>query len=527
MYKKMIAGVSLGALLMMLLFARGLEKVKFSLFNPVSPVISEEVWNEKERVERFDFGTLYCNGIPVATDYIEKTFYVPLNMETESWETLEFNCPDPELKIVFSEDFTKHDKKQAIAEGKDHEFLIYNDTQFSTYHMIFTGLPVISLTTSEGIENQKEIAGSAAFYDINFSSQGISTSDYHGHVRGNTSTLYPKKGYKINLTKQRENGITEKNKLSVFDLRRDDDWILYAMYNDPSKLRVKLSTDLWNEFGAKQIFANSVYNTNVQYVELLVDDSYYGMYALMEPIDAKQMNLGREDYLYKRKEQNELVPEPFLQSRNPEEEVLGFAVKAGEADEKVWLPMAHLSELLTASDEEFSENAGNVIDGENAMRLWLYLQVITGVDQVHKNAFYVAKREGDQYRFYFAPWDTDLTWGNISSSESPYYTVFSSELCKESLDWEPGNRLVRLNVDGAQEKMQELYGKLRDTVLSEKGLEERVNRLNEQIRNSGAYERNHARWPEEAYTEDISDILNYAKERMEYLDSALYDLDNY
>lgn len=527
MYKKMIAGVSFGALLLMLLFAKGLDKVKFLLFNPVSSVISEEVWNEKERVERFDFGTLYCNGIPVATDYIEKTFYVPLNMETESWETLEFTCPDPELNIVFSEDFTKHDKKQAIAEGKDHEFLIYNDTEFSTYHMIFTGLPIISISTAEGIENQKEIAGNAVFYDTDFSSQGIQESEYNGHVRGNTSTLYPKKGYKINLTKQGKHGVTEKNKLSVFDLRRDDDWILYAMYNDDSKLRVKLSTDLWNEFGAKQIFSNSVYNTNVQYVELLVDNSYYGMYALMEPIDAKQLNLGRKDYLYKRKEQNVLVPEPFYQSQDPDEEVLGFALKAGEANDKVWFPLAQLSELTEASDEEFSKNVGKVIDEENAMRLWLYLQVITGVDQVHKNAFYVAKREGDQYRFYFAPWDTDLTWGNISSSEAPHYTVFSSELCKESLDWEPGNRLVRLNVDGAQEKMQELYGQLRDTVLSEKGLEERVNRLNAQIRNSGAYERNHARWPQEAYTEDVSDILSYAKERMKYLDSALYDLDNY
>lgn len=527
MLKKYIAVVSACLMLIVFLAIKNSQGIKFALLNPVSPAMSEEIWADKTRVERFEFDGLMCNGIQVPVDYIEKTFYVPLDMESDEWETLEFTSQNPEYQLLFSEDFTQYDKKELIAEGTDIKFLVYNDTEFSTYHLIFTGLPIIDISTKEGIENQKEIAGNAVFYDTNFSVQGIQTSAYNGHVRGNTSTLYPKKGYKLNLTKQNADGSEENNKLSLFGMRKDDDWILYALYNDESKLRVKLSIDLWNELGAKEISSNSTYNSNLTYVELIVDKSYYGMYALMERIDAKQLNLKSDDYLYKRKEQNILSAETFEQAEDPEEQVLGFEIKEGKLTEDAWLPMAELSKAVMASDEEFVNNIGNIIDEDNTMRLWLYIQVISGVDQVYKNAFYVAKREGNSYRFYFAPWDMDLTWGNISGNAEPLYTEFHAELIQKSLDWEPGNRLVRLNVNGAAEKMQKLYSQLRKTILSDEAMEERVSKLNYVVRDSGAYARDQMRWPEGAYADDYSIVLNYAKDRLNYLDTALYNLEGY
>lgn len=527
MYKKCVIGISLCMIVFVLVFSRNMKQSKFCMQNAVSSVMSEEIWSNKDRVERFEFGCLMCNGIQVPVDYIEKTFYVPLNMESDQWETLEFTSGDPELQILFPMDFTEYDKKELIAEGADIEFLVYNDTEFSTYHLIFTGLPVIDIATKEGIENQKEISGNAVFYDTDFSSQGVQTSDYYAHVRGNTSTLYPKKGYKLNLTTHNSVGMVEKNKLSLFDMRKDDDWILYALYSDDSKIRAKLSIDLWNELGAQEIFPNVICNTSLSYVELIVDESYYGMYALMEPVDAKQLDLKANDFLYKRKDQNKLSPEPFLEAGNSLENVLGFEIKAGENTEEQWIPMAKLSETMISSDDEFEKNIVNLIDEENAIRLWLFLQVISGVDQVHKNAFYVAKKEANVYRFYFVPWDMDLTWGNISADVEPLYTVFDTERMTASYKWEPGNRLIRLNVNDSARKMQNLYGQLRQSTLSDEAIEERILSLDRIIRDSGAYNRDRERWPEAAYTEDCSIIKNYAKGRLAYLDSALFHLESY
>ena len=521
MYKKWIAGISIVLMLALFLFTKKLQNHKFPVFNPVSPTEAEEIWNNKTRVERFEFRSLMCNGTQAAIDYIEKTFYIPLDMETEVWETLEFTSGNSEYKIVFWEDFTKYDKKQLIAEGSRIEFLVYTENEFAPYYIVFTGLPIIDISTAEGIENQKEISGNAVFYDTNFVSYGVQTSEYNGHVRGNTSTLYPKKGYKMNLTKTENDGSVVNNKLSLFGMRKDDDGILYALYNDETKLRATLSAELWNEMGAKMVDANATYNTNISYVELIVDEAYHGMYALMEPIDAKQLNLDAADYLYKREHLAELTKEGFEQVNAGEIEAMGFELKSGELTENAWLPMAEFAEVINSSDEEFVQNIGKVSDLDNMMRLWLYIQVITGVDQREKNVFYVARKEGDSYQFTFVPWDLDLTWGNTSSKIEPYYTEFDKTGIGDIIRWQPGTRLMELNVGGAAEKMQELYKELRKTILSDEALIERMDGLNHILRDSGAYAREVTRWPESANAPDYSQVSDYAKERLNYLDNLL------
>lgn len=529
MYKKYIAGISVGLILLVLLFTKGLQEIQFTLFNPVSADKAEEIWGSRERVERFEFRHLMCNGIQMPVDYVEKTFYVSLDMENDEWETLEFTTGDSEYQILFSEDFTKYDKKQLIQENADIEFLVYNDSQFSTYHITFTGLPVIDLYSAGGITNQqKEIAGHVVFYDTNFSTQGISSSDYHGHVRGNMSTLFPKKGYKLNLTKQRTDGTVENNKLALFGMREDDDWILNALYNDESRLREALCIDLWNEIGAKGIYSNSTYNTTQTFVELIVDEAYYGMYALKEPIDAKQLNLQSDDYLYKREFPEDLDADVFAQAGNPEESILGFEIKEGVLDENAWQPMADFTKLLNASDEHFEAEVSDMLNEENAMRLWLYIQVISGYDQQKKNVFYVARKEGDSYYFTFAPWDLDLTLGNISGTEpETLYTKYDETMIEKYLHWETGDRLIRQNVNGVADKMQNLYGELRKTILSDAAIEAKVAQYDHILRDSGAYVREQQRWPESVYANNPETVLKFAKERLAYLDTALYDLDKF
>lgn len=529
MCKKYIAGISIGLILAVLLLTNILQENKFALFNPVSPAMAEEVWSGRTRAERFEFGALLCNGIQVPVDYVEKTFYIPLDMETDEWETMEFSIENPGYQLLFSEDFTKYDKKQLIKDNADIEFLVYNDTEFSTYHITFTGLPVVDIYTAGGIANQEtEIAGHAIFYDTNFSTQGIQSSDYNGHVRGNMSTLFPKKGYKLNLTKQRADGVIENHKLSLFGMREDDDWILSAMYNDDSRLREAVCIELWNEMGANGIYSNSTYNTTQTYVELIVDEAYYGMYALKEPIDAKQLNLQPDDYLYKRETPEDLEAEVFAQAKTPEEPVMGFEIKAGILDENAWKPMEDFSNLLNAADKKFEENVSNMIDEDNAIRLWLYIQVIAGYDQQKKNVFYVARKEGNDYYFTFAPWDLDLTWGNVSDSDPEnHYTKYDELMSGKYFYWETGDRLIRQNVNGAADKMQKIYEELRKTVLSAEEIKAKVMWFDHILRDSGAYAREQERWPESVYTENTETVLNFAKERMAYLDTALYDLEHF
>ena len=47
------------------------------------------------------------------------------------------------------------------------------------------------------------------------------------------------------------------------------------------------------------------------------------------------------------------------------------------------------------------------------------------------------------------------------------------------------------------------------------------------LRDSGAYARDQERWPESVYAEDAEIVLHFAKERLAYLDTALYNLDSF
>ena len=275
-----------------------LQNKNFTVFNTVSEEGVRTLQSTLTETDKLGFTALLCNETRVPLDDAEKTFYVPLDMETDKWEKLEFVSGQPEYQILFSEDVTDYDKQTAISEGKKFSFMVYDGSSWATYYVVFSGLPIIDLATNEGFLTE-EITGTAVFYDTNFALYGTQQSEYNGHIRGNTSRMFPKKGYKINLTTEVD-GETQLNKLSLFGMREDDDWILHALYNDDTKIRDRLSMEVWEQFGANAVSENSHYGPKMTYVEVFADNSYCGLYGLMEPVDAKQLDLENEDYSYKR-----------------------------------------------------------------------------------------------------------------------------------------------------------------------------------------------------------------------------------
>ncbi len=504
-----------------------LQDKNFAVFNTVSKREVQLIQKTHRQVEKLEFTALLCNEMRVPFDDAGSTFYVPIDMEEEQWEKLEFVSGQPEYSVLFAEDISDHNKKSVIAQGKAFQMLVYDDQSWAEYYVVFTGLPVIDLATNEGFLTE-EITGTAVFYDTDFSMYGVQQSDYNGHIRGNTSRMFPKKGYKLNLTKEND-GETEKNKLSLFGMRKDDDWILYAIYNDASKLRDKLSMEVWGMFGAETVSESSYYGPKMTYVEVFADNSYCGVYGLMEPVDGKQLDLQEEDYSYKRKNPGGLTYQykTFYNETDPEAEVEGFAIKDGEMNEDAWKPMADLCAALTLPDEEFVKVQPEIIDSDSAMRLWLLIQMITGHDHTAKNVFFVAKYDETllyDYKFYFAPWDLDLTWGNVSVGEiNPYYTEFQTDTLQNRVTWEIGDRIIALNCEGARDHMQALYKELRSDVLSDDAIEALILQLDHQVRDSGAMGRDEERWPDGIHAEDCTDLLTYAKNRLAFLDEALYN----
>ena len=501
------------------------------MLNQVSEKKAEEIKATRKEKSALDFSCLLCNDMRVPFDVQRKTFYISLDMEEETWESLDFMSGQPEYEILFFEDIIRYDKKEIISEGKKFPVLVYNDREYASYYVTFSGLPLINLTTDVGIW-QENIEGKATFYDTDFTRHGIQQSEYNGHIRGNTSRMFPKKGYKINLITD-QSGVTELNKMSLFGMREDDDWILHALYNDDTKIRDRLSMEIWERFGADAVSEKGYYGPKMTYVEVFADNRYCGLYGLVEPVDAKQMDLQELDYSYKRKNPGGLIYQylTFSEEKNPYREVEGFEIKEGMMSENAWQPMADLCAWLTLTDEEFLEQQWELVDIDSALRLWLFIQMITGHDHTAKNVYYVARYDDElkyDYKFYFAPWDMDLTWGNVSVGEiNTVYTAFEHETVEHRVYWDVGDRLIETDHEGAKEYVQELYKELRGTVLTDQSIKRVIYELDSEIRNSGAFERDSVRWPEGVHASDCEQLVSYAKERLAFLDKALYDLEYY
>ena len=214
----------LGSILMLLgsfLLINRLQVKNFTVFNQVSPKRVEEVKSSLNRVEELSFTALLCNQIRVPFDDATNTFFVPLNMADAGWEKMEFVSGQPEYQILFQEDVTDEEKQEVIASSKKIELVVFDRQSWAEYYVTFTGLPVIDLSTNEGFYASEEITGTATFFDTDFTLHGIEQSAYNGHIRGNTSRMFPKKGYKLNLTYINEYGEEDNNKLSVFGMRKE------------------------------------------------------------------------------------------------------------------------------------------------------------------------------------------------------------------------------------------------------------------------------------------------------------------
>lgn len=535
MRKKVLMAASLLLLLCSYFLIGQLQDENFHIFNTISMHRVEKVKKRLAETEDLGFTALLCNEIRVPFDDETNTFYVPVDMESSRWEKMEFVSGQNEYEILFEQDVTAVNKQEAVAQGQSFPLLVYDSNHWSEYFVVFTGLPVIDLATEEGFNMAEEISGTAVFYDTDFILHGTQESAYRGHIRGNTSRMFPKKSYKINLKQIDDEGEESKNKLALFHMRKDDDWILYAIYNDDTKLRDRLSMAVWDSYGAGAVSEKGHYGPKMTYVEVFADNRYCGLYGLMEPVDAKQLDLAAEDYSYKRKDPGSIKYhyDDFHEATDPYAEVEGFEIKEGpvEEDSDLWEPMADLAAVLTLSDGKFLKKDQDLINEESALNLWLFIQMITGYDHITKNVYYIARFDEERkydYEFTFAPWDMDLTWGSVSVGEvNPLYTDFEWESVYDRVGWDVGDKLLETDYHRARAYVQELYAKLRQTVLTDEAVETMILGFDAQLRNSGAFERDLERWPEGAHAENCSLLIAYAKERLAFLDEALYNSSYY
>lgn len=98
-------------------------------------------------------------------------------------------------------------------------------------------------------------------------------------IRGFSSTNFPKKQYSLKMA----GDTLTKEKVALLGMNAAKRWILQGPYADPSLLRNAFVYDTWSKLG--------YWAPGSRYVELVLDNTYQGVYLLMERVEARKARL--------------------------------------------------------------------------------------------------------------------------------------------------------------------------------------------------------------------------------------------
>lgn len=198
-------------------------------------------------------------------------------------------------------------------------------------------------------------------------------------------------------------------KYSVFDMRKDDDWVLIPSKEIGGALRTKLSIDLYNMLYSTNKFAKL---PNCEIVELFIDGIYNGVYVFMEPIDRKHF----ENILNENNEELEIL----LKSND----WFGDFFQNSELIENAWEikynktenPLQELYNLeyfiQNANEEQFFDEVSGIfskVDKNQLIDLFLF-DIFTGHNTIEGHNYYIFKGNQSYSKFCILPWDFDISW---------------------------------------------------------------------------------------------------------------------
>lgn len=450
------------------------------------------------------------NGGKIAYDSEQNLLLVPQNLSEERFEG---RLQVPDGKLYFLENEALTNKAQTIRESKMVHLFWIRDTRCWMYNVYFTGMPVASITTDEMTEDEIK-NGEIWVYDPYHSAVQYQRAECSWHLRGATTLNYEKSSYRLTLTD---------TKLSFLGMRKDDDWMLHALYDDDGLIHNKFSYEVWQKIAA----SNDVdydEGINMEYIELFLDDTYLGVYGLSERIDQKTLHLRDKDILYKCKDQKNPGQDDFYSELTEEMEPTFEWKYPKDFKMEDWEPLRKWVSMFCFDEFEDYESASAILNMENAVDYNLFNMLICGMDNIMKNIYFQADYQSDgSYKFVKIPWDLNMTWGNSWIDD---YNCNFNRFQKKNIDAQDGwSQDIYSMYEHAPEKVGPLladrWQELRKDIITKDALYKELDAEFSYLYDSGAYVRNQQKWPSkgEYWQEDY--IYEYIDKRIDFLDSYI------
>lgn len=457
----------------------------------------------------------------------EGTLYLAQDFSVEEWVgELVTNSRDSYLCMLPDEAWDN--KAESIRDN--HVFRIYLVEEDAYYPMdlVICGMPVMTLTT-ERVEEQDlgdyETDPDKFCYDpeviyygkLQLFNPGTGVSQYEimesgvrFHLRGDSSSSFEKKSYALGLLDSKGENLDA----SLMGMREENSWKLKGMVADGKKIREKTACDLWEEFAASNTEVNED-GPRMEYLELIIDNDYVGLYGIVEPVDAKKLGLDKNDVLYK--STNWIIPEnedfdyavehrwrlmTYIRVRYPQA-ITDYT--------KTWYPIRDYINTFYHGEGD-DRPAESKIYISNAVDNLLFNMVVSGSDNYFRNLYFAADvSESGEYVMRQIPWDLDLTFGAVvGNGFNDDETVVYEE---QAVPY-----LKSVRPESYRPYLQERWARARESFLDTEHILDLMHENQDFLLNAGVMERENTRWPEYKMSTGLEKIEDLQRRRMDWLD---------
>ena len=353
------------------------------------------------------------------------------------------------------------------------------------------------------------------------------TVRYHCKLRyrGATATEFEKKSFAVKLVDEAGEALDA----SLFNIRKENSWILDAMAVDRIRMRNRVCFDLWNDL-SKTPYATNYDNRNGiegVFVEVFVNGDYHGLYCLSDKIDRKLLGLKKvkvaEDstvtvrgLLYKGRQWMDHT-DIFLLSY--QEDLVdaecwnGWELQYPDNYPSIdtWQPMMDLIDFCsqTTSTRFFRQHYTDYFYIDNLVDYFLLTVVMNVGDNAYKNTFLSTVDVTSSHRYLLTPWDMDMSLGG-------FYDGRRDESLADIHRYDsiaPFNRLYVHDIDRFRRRIEQKWNMLRFDLFSIQHVEELLDSYANAFVVSGAWAREYEKWNGNPVPleESIFDELAYVK----------------
>ena len=393
---------------------------------------------------------------------------------------------------------------------------ILDTEENEAYTLYFTELPIVSINTDFTIVDAPKVL--AKFKLIETDKAEISS--YIGiEYRGATSQAYPKKSLEIQFWETADG--SSKADIPLLGMMTDDSFNLQAMYSEDSRIRSKTANELWLQMSSlsyKNKEPDAKNGIKMNFVEVFMNDQYYGIYTLAEKVNRKNLKLKKyKDFTIK----GELYKGDIFSDattlcgyeQNYDNTVnywAGFEYKHPK-EEINWGNLQNfISFVVDSNEQEFLSNIGSKFEYDNAVDYFIFMNITRAIDNMGRN-LYIAKYDQNS-KYFYVPWDLDATFGYKPDGSylTDYDGLLTNCLYNRLLDDKAENRFLK--------NVAQRWFSMRENILSQSNVQELLKNNSNILTKNNTYQRESLAW-DYTYNLDAENYMNeWLQNRITYLD---------